>query len=65
MSVALGVAAMAWASMAHAVSDLPGGPGVRQIDLQPPVTRIAAEQQWLHNMMLYICGVIFVAVFGV
>ena len=65
MSVVLGVAAMAWASMAHAVSDLPGGPGVRQIDLQPPVTRIAAEQQWLHNMMLYICGVIFVAVFGV
>jgi len=51
--------------VAHAVSDLPGGPAVRQYDLPPPVTRIAVEQQWLHNMMLYICGAIFVAVFGV
>ena len=51
--------------VAHAVSDLQGGPAVRQYDLPPPVTRIAAEQQWLHNMMLYICGAIFVAVFGV
>jgi len=58
--------AMAWAaSVAHAVNDLPGGPAVRQLDLHPPVTRIAAEQQWLHYLMLYICGVIFVAVFGV
>ncbi|WP_290871202.1 cytochrome c oxidase subunit II [Aquabacterium sp.] len=55
----------AWTSVAHAVSDLPGGPAVRQLDLHPPVTRIAAEQQWLHYLMLYICGAIFVAVFGV
>jgi cytochrome c oxidase subunit 2 len=55
----------AWTSVAHAVSDLPGGPAVRQLDLHPPVTRIAAEQQWLHYLMLYICGVIFIAVFGV
>jgi cytochrome c oxidase subunit 2 len=48
-----------------AVNDLPGGPGVRQLDLPYPVTKIAAEQQWLHNFMLYICTVIFVAVFGV
>ena len=26
-----------------AVSDLPGGPAVRQLDLHPPATRIAAE----------------------
>jgi len=55
----------AWTSVAHAVSDLPGGPAVRQLDLHPPVTRIAAEQQWLHYLMLYICGAIFIAVFGV
>ncbi|MBI3380953.1 MAG: cytochrome c oxidase subunit II [Aquabacterium sp.] len=48
-----------------AVNDLPGGPAVRQFDLPTPVTKIAAEQQWLHNFMLYICSVIFVAVFGV
>jgi cytochrome c oxidase subunit 2 len=48
-----------------AVSDLPGGPAVNQIDLHPPVTRIAEQQQSLHNVMLVICLVIFVAVFGV
>lgn len=47
------------------VRDLPGGPAVRQLDLHPPVTKIAAEQQDLHVMMLWICGIIFVGVFGV
>jgi cytochrome c oxidase subunit 2 len=50
---------------ALAVSDLPGGPAVNQIDLHPPATRVAAELMWLHNFMLVICTVIFVAVFGV
>ncbi len=50
---------------ARAVNDLPGGPAVRQLDLHPPVTKIAEQQQWLHNVMLIICLVIFVAVFGV
>jgi cytochrome c oxidase subunit 2 len=48
-----------------AVNSLPGGPAVNQLDLHPPVTRIAAEEQSLHYMMLYICVAIFVAVFGV
>ena len=48
-----------------AVNDLPGGPAVRQIDLHPPMTRIAVEQQWLHNFMLVLCLAIFVGVFGV
>ncbi|RRS03353.1 cytochrome c oxidase subunit II [Aquabacterium soli] len=47
------------------VRDLPGGPAVLQYDLHPPVTKIASEQQDLHVMMLWICGVIFVGVFGV
>jgi cytochrome c oxidase subunit 2 len=51
--------------VARAVSDLPGGPAVNQIDLHPPVTRIAEQQQSLHYVMLIICLVIFVAVFGV
>ena len=50
---------------AHAVSDLPGGPAVNQLNLHPPVTRIAQEQHGLHWMMLIICTVIFIAVFSV
>lgn len=34
-------------------------------NLAPPVTQIARDIHWLHWMMLIICGVIFVAVFGV
>ena len=37
---------------AQAVQDLPGGPAVRQLNLAPPVTRIAEEQHFLHWMML-------------
>lgn len=59
-------AALAWAAQAAwAVGDLPGGPARNQIDLHPPVTRIATEVQGLHNFMLVVCAVIFVAVFGV
>lgn len=49
----------------HAVQDLPGGPAVNQLNLHPAVTRIAQEQQFLHWMMLGICTLIFVGVFGV
>ena len=52
-------------SAALAVNSLPGGPAVNQLDLHPPVTRIAADQQWLHNYIMIICVVIFLAVFGV
>ncbi len=58
-------AMLLWAQAAMAVNDLPGGPGVRQYDLPTPATKIAAAQQDLHVMMLWICGVICVAVFGV
>ncbi len=64
------LAASAWAgtaafTVAHAVSDLPGGPAVNQLNLHPPVTKIAEEQAWLHWMMLILCTVIFIAVFSV
>lgn len=60
----------AWASsvvfsVAHAVSDLPGGPAVNQLNLHPAVTKIAEEQAWLHWFMLILCTVIFIAVFSV
>ncbi|HZF79331.1 MAG TPA: cytochrome c oxidase subunit II, partial [Rubrivivax sp.] len=65
---ALAVAALGTAllsSAAHAVKDLPGGPGVNQLDLHTPVTKIGVQQMWLHDFMLVICLLIFVAVFGV
>ena len=52
-------------SAALAVNSLPGGPAVNQLDLHPPVTKIAHDIQSLHFWMLVICVVIFVAVFGV
>ncbi|MCE2971420.1 MAG: cytochrome c oxidase subunit II [Burkholderiales bacterium] len=36
-----------------------------KFNLAPPATPIARDVHWLHWMMLVICGVIFVAVFGV
>src|SRR6478609_5135654 len=50
---------------AWATGDLPGGPAVRQLNLHPAVTRIAAEQHWLHWFMMITCVVIFIAVFSV
>jgi len=64
------LAATAWVgsaamTAAHAISDLPGGPAVNQLNLHPAVTKIAEEQAWLHWFMLILCTVIFVAVFAV
>ena len=50
---------------AHAVNDMPGGPGVNQLNLPIGVTKIAADQWWIHNFLLIVCLAIFVAVFGV
>lgn len=52
-------------TLAHAVSDLPGGPAVRQLNLAPGATGIAKDVQMLHWFMLIVCVVIFVAVFAV
>ena len=52
-------------SAAMAVNNLPGGPAVNQLDLHPPATKIAAQQMWMHDIMLVVCLVIFIAVFGV
>jgi cytochrome c oxidase subunit 2 len=65
LAAALVLAAGAFAGTAQAVQDLPGGPAVRQLNLHPAVTRIAAEQSWLHWFMLITCVVIFIAVFSV
>ncbi len=62
---ALGAGVALAAGSAFAVNNLPGGPAVNQLDLHPPVTRIAEEQHWLHYFVLLICVAIFICVFGV
>ena len=64
-SLMLGALFVAAGMPAWAVVDSPGGPAVRQMTFQQPVTQIAAEINTLHNWMLGICLAIFLAVFGV
>lgn len=52
-------------AVAMAVGDMPGGPAVNQINLGPPATAIADGQHFLHNVLLWVCLAIMVAVFGV
>lgn len=62
----ISLASAAWfATAAHAVNDLPGGPAVLQLNLPEPATKIAAEINWLNWMMLIICTTIFIGVFSV
>src|SRR3569623_1694119 len=64
-SLMLGVLFFAASLPSWAVVDSPGGPAVRQMTFQPPVTPIAADFIQLHNWMMGICLAIFVGVFGV
>ena len=57
--------ALAAGAAGAASGDMPGGPAVRQLNLTAPVTTIASQIYDLHIVMLVICAVIFVAVFGV
>ena len=62
----LGSGAMLMAGAASAqVKDMPGGPRVNQLNLHEGVTTISHDVMWLHWMMLIICTVIFIGVFGV
>lgn len=62
----LSACALLMTGMASAqVQDMPGGPQVNQLNLTTGVTQIARDVAWLHWMMLIICLVIFVGVFGV
>ncbi|MFP6557046.1 cytochrome c oxidase subunit II [Paraburkholderia sp. B3] len=65
LSGVLACSGLLFAGAALAVGDSPGGPAVNEINFQPPVTKIAEELFSLHMMMLLLCTVIFVGVFGV
>jgi cytochrome c oxidase subunit 2 len=64
-SLMLGASLLAAGMPSWAVVDSQGGPAVRQLNFQTPVTSIAEQIYSLHNLMLIICLVIFIAVFGV
>ena len=53
------------AAFANAAENMPGGPAVNQLNFAAPATKIMQEIHWLHWMMLIICAVIFIGVFGV
>jgi cytochrome c oxidase subunit 2 len=61
----MALAAWATALQAAPVNDMPGGPAVRQLNLQPAVTSIAAGQHFLHNVLLIVSAAIALGVFGV
>src|SRR5258708_38342264 len=64
----MGVLAMSgllFAGAALAGGDVPGGPAVNEINLQPPATKIAEELYSLHTFMLILCTVIFIGVSAV
>jgi cytochrome c oxidase subunit 2 len=62
--LALGSLVASAAVMAQ-VKDLPGGPAVNQLDLHPAASKIAESQHFLHVVIMVICVVIFLGVFGV
>ena len=64
-SLMLGAGMLAVGMPSWAVVDSEGGPAVKQLNLAPPVTKIAEEIYSLHTLLMVICLVIFVAVFGV
>lgn len=56
---------LALSQTALVVEDMSDGPAVRQLDLVPPVTKVAAEIHWLYWVTLIVCIVIFIDAFGV
>ncbi|MFA5488515.1 MAG: cytochrome c oxidase subunit II [Candidimonas sp.] len=62
----LGTSALLFAGVVGAqVKDMPGGPRVNQLNLHEGVTAVSRDIMWIHWMMLVICAVIFIGVFGV
>src|SRR5215469_5518201 len=60
----LACSGLLFAGAALAVGDSPGGPAVNEINLQPPVTKIAEELFNLHMLMLLLCTVFGVSLSG-
>ena len=61
----MGTVAFSLAYAAGNPGDLPGGPGVNQLNLSPGVTVISREQHWLNWFMMVVCTAVFLIVFAV
>ncbi len=61
----MAAAGLLMSGASFAVTDMVGGPAVHELNFQQPVTAIASDIYQLHNWMIGICLVIFIAVFGV
>ncbi len=61
----MGTVAFSLAYAAGNPGDLPGGPGVNQLNLSPGVTVISREQHWLNWFMMLVCTAVFLIVFAV
>ncbi|MFL6710973.1 MAG: cytochrome c oxidase subunit II [Massilia sp.] len=59
------LASLALSTTALAAPEITGRPTVHELNLQPAVTRIAAEINTLHTWMMAVCVAIFIGVFGV
>jgi len=59
-----GVSSWAQEIVQKPVVDSKGGPAVLEMNFQTPATQIAEQIYGLHNLMMIICMVIFVVVFG-
>ncbi|TDK66637.1 cytochrome c oxidase subunit II [Sapientia aquatica] len=65
-SLMMAAGTSSWAQqVVQNVVDSKGGPAVRQMTFQQPVTQIAEQIYSIHNLMMGICLAIFVVVFGV
>jgi cytochrome c oxidase subunit 2 len=65
LAVLLAGGSLLTAGVAQAVNDSPGGPALYELNFQTPATHIAETLYSLHTLMLIICLVIFLGVFGV
>jgi cytochrome c oxidase subunit 2 len=63
-TLALVAASAAFEPAVAQVKDMPGGPKVLQLNLHEPASSIAIGQHWLHDMLLWVCLLIFIIVFG-
>ncbi len=65
VSAALTAASITALVHAQQITDMPGGPKILQMNLPDPGSSISRGQHWIHEMLMWVCAVIFVAVFGV
>jgi len=62
---AIAAALSGWTSLVVAAGEAQGMPRAYQLNLGEPASAVARGQHWIHDVLLWVCAVIFVAVFSV